>query len=429
MIETKILEILQAEEQAIFEMSDAIWEYAEVRFDTPQSESLYEKYLKAQGFHYQNNVASLRHAFCASYGSEGPCIGLLAEYDALDGLGGGSSVYQPVPSSKAGHACGHNLLGTGALMAAVVLKQLIAEGYIKARICLFGCPAEESGYGKAIMANHQVFKACDFALTWHPHYINALWTGKTLAVKQASFEFKGLASHAALSPHLGRSALDACELMNIGVNYLREHIENEERIHYAYVNAGGEAANVVSAQASTYYFVRARNQEKVEALYDRVMKVAQGAAMMTETHLNVVEDGMCKDLNVNEVLSNIMYEQFLALGPLQYDAKDQEHLSHYGDHAIPSQAIEKPRYNEQDYVSTDVGDVSWQVPVAQAFIACEPNGCPMHSWQWVDNGTSDVAHKGIRHAAQLLTMTALEAIKPENLANIKQCFNTKKPVQ
>ncbi len=379
-------------------LSDEIWELKEVKFETKESAKQMAKILQEHGFSIEFGVADLENAFVASYGTTGPAVGFLAEYDALEGVG---------------HACGHNLLGTGSALAGIIAKEYQEEFDGSFQVKVYGCPAEESGYGKSIMARAGIFDDVDLVLTWHPNNFTQIWADETLAVRQAEFEFKGIASHAAGAPEVGRSALDACELMNVGVNYLREHVPSSVRMHYAYLDAGGTSANVVQDHAKLYYFVRDETLDGVNDVLKRVEKVAEGAALMTETNLSIAYDGQCQSYNANVVLSNILHESLKTLGPIDFKAKASEYDSR----------ILEPVYHQKGMVSTDVGDVSWVAPTAQAFIACEPILYPMHSIQWAKNGKTDIAHKGIKKAGEVLALTAIKVITNEELLNqVQQSF-------
>lgn len=357
--------------QDLIRLSDAIYDLQEVEFEAEQSAQLISHYLKEQGFTIEAPVAGLKAAFVASYGSGSPVIAILGEYDALDGLG---------------HACGHNLLGTGALGAALLVKDKLPH---QGTIQYIGCPAEESGYGKAIMVKHGVFDHVDAALTWHPHHKTEVWSRPSLAVQQTYFHFKGQSSHAALAPEQGRSALDAAELMNIGVNYLREHVSDHVRMHYSYMDVGGQSPNVVQPTATLNYFVRAPELQELAKVQERVVNIATGAALMSAVTLSIEHGSSCMNFTANQTLSNRLKE-------------------------IIGQAKEND-FDSVEAVSTDVGDVSQVVPTAQVFINCEPYPFPMHSKEWVLNGKSELAYSGIFKSAEVLSQLALELMNDKSL--------------
>lgn len=408
--------------------------------------------LEREGFSVETGVANMAHSFVATYGSGHPVIGILAEYDALGNL----SQVADLGEQKAevtggnGHGCGHNLLGTGALAGAVGIKDLMEEEQLTGTIKLFGCPAEESGYGKAFMARDGIFDCLDVALAWHPMDNSAAWGLSSLAVYQIYYNFKGISAHAAAAPEQGRSALDAAELMNIGVQFLREHIIDEGRIHYAFMDVGGESANVVQPTASLYYFIRAPKLEQAEAIYKRVNKIAEGAALMTETDLEIVFDSACANYLPNQAMTTAMYENLKEYGNLQLTAEDQAYSQRYFDSlddATKAGLVARARqffptateeeitrlatspvlddigplvFSDATSGSTDVGDVSWVCPTAQVLVGCEPQGTPPHSWQWVANGKSSVAHKGLLAAGKTIATTAYDLLtNPELVEQAK----------
>lgn len=421
-----------------FDASDNIWEYAETRFELEKSVQEFLNILKHENFEIELGMAEMENAFIGSYGEGHPVVGILAEYDALSNMGHQENTLNSNEKKEGnGHACGHNLLGMGALAGAVAIKDYMEKYHIKGTLKIYGCPAEESGYGKAFLAKAGYFDDLDFALTWHPNHTTQVWGEKTLAVNQVYFKFKGVSSHASASPHLGRSALDAAELMNVGVNYLREHLEDDVRIHYAYLDVGGSAPNVVQNTSTLYYFIRSKSSHKLKSIYNRVLKVAQGAAMMTETELEVIWDSSCLDFLPNETLSKVMYdsakelEKINLLDSLDYRStlslEEEENITDTLRRYLNEEAMafmDKQSFNpyiapfevgQQGYASTDVGDVSWICPTAQMFVACEPLGTAMHSWQWVSNGKSNMAHQGIAQAAKIISLSALKVMTSDEL--------------
>ena len=434
----QIQQIVDLKKTQFSQRSDNIWEYAETRFELNNSAQEFIEILKHENFNIEHNLAGMEHAFIGTFGHGYPIVGVLAEYDALSNMGHKENSLDPREKTPGnGHACGHNLLGMGALAGAVAIKDYMEKYDIKGTIKIFGCPAEESGYGKAFLAKSNYFDDLDFALTWHPNHTTQVWGEKTLAVNQVYFKFKGISSHASASPHLGRSALDAAELMNVGVNYLREHLEDDVRIHYAYLDAGGVSPNVVQDSSTLYYFIRSKSSNKLKKIYNRVLKVAQGAALMTETELEVIWDSSCLDFVPNENLSRVMYDSAKELDDINlYDTLDyrstlsseeEENIldklnSYLSDEEMAF--MKKQSFNpfiapfevgQQGYASTDVGDVSWICPTAQMFVACEPLGTAMHSWQWVSKGKSKMAHQGISQAAKIIALSAIKVMTSEYL--------------
>ena len=269
------------------EMSDTIWAYAEHRFQEYKSAALQQAYLEQQGFRIRANLAGEETAFIAEYGAGKPVIAFCGEYDALAGLSQQAGVPRREPLPDQPYGRGHNLLGTGCLAAAAALKaRMEAEG-LTGTVRYYGCPAEENAGGKAFLVREGYFDDCDIALYWHPFAYNQVVYGSSNANFRVFFTFHGTAAHAASAPHLGRSALDAVELMNVGVNYMREHMIDEARVHYAVTDTGGDAPNVVQRQAQVLYAIRAPELGQVRHLYDRIVKIAQGAALMTETTVEI----------------------------------------------------------------------------------------------------------------------------------------------
>jgi aminobenzoyl-glutamate utilization protein B len=452
----ELIGLIDAKAKIFADVSDKIWGYAETRFDLAKSANLLIGTLEREGFEVERGVSGMKHAFTATYGGGSPVIGILAEYDALSNLSQASDATEkkPLTLGGSGHGCGHNALGTGALAAAVGLKDFLAasRGGAGGTIKLFGCPAEESGSGKAFMARGGVFDGTDIMLTWHPWSETRIWGSSSLANYQVYFHFKGVSSHAAASPELGRSALDAAELMSVGVNYLREHIIQDARVHYAYTDAGGISPNVVQPNASVLYFIRAPKSAQVRGIFERVVDIAKGAALMTGTKMEIEWDSACSEYIVNDALGRVMYENMRELGDLKYSASETDYARGYTaalpdgtadgvaeiiKRSFPDIDPDKAKAMASEPVqgelfpyamsddamkgSTDVGDASWIAPTAQALVTCYPTGTASHSWQWVATGKSSILHKGMIHAAKIMAMTALDAIdSPEIVAEAKR---------
>ena len=279
------LDAIEKEQNTILHVADEIWDYAELSLQEFRSAKLYCEVLKQEGFRVEEGVCGIATAFAASFGSGRPHIGILAEYDALSGLSqqGGQLVHAERTPGGTGHGCGHNLLGAGALAAAIGVKAWLEQTGCPGTVTLYGCPGEEGGAAKAFMARDGLWKQLDAALTWHPEDCNEVITGGSNACIQVQYTFHGVASHAAGAPELGRSALDAVELMNIGVQFLREHMTDDARIHYAILDAGGRSPNVVQSASTVLYMVRSKHVAEAVKLQARVDKIADGAALMTET--------------------------------------------------------------------------------------------------------------------------------------------------
>jgi len=424
-------------------LSDRIWEMPEIAYNEYNSVAEHTAMLEAEGFRITKDLAGIPTAVMGEAGDEGPVIAILGEYDALPGLSQEAGIAEPKPrpGDGMGHGCGHNLLGSASLMAAAAVKDWLAENGIKGRVRYYGCPAEEGGAAKAFMVRAGCFDDVDIAITWHPMPFAGVNDAMSLANTRMDFTFTGRASHAAAAPHLGRSALDAVELMNVGVNYMREHMPSDARIHYAMIETGGVAPNVVQARAKVRYAVRARDLTEMNALNERVRKVAQGAALMTETTVHVEVISAVSNLMANTPLDRTMQDNLLRLGPPPFDAEDRKFAdeiratltdadiaSHYRRAGLPIRKdqpladfiVPLGLRGEPMLGSTDVGDVSWKVPLVQADGATVAIGTPFHSWQLTAQGKSPLAKKGMVHVAKVMAGTAVDALKnPAIIAQAK----------
>ncbi|MFB9951938.1 M20 family metallopeptidase [Rhizobium puerariae] len=429
-----ISDLIDKRSAGFISMSDSIWDMPELSFGEHHAAGLLIDALEKEGFRIERGVAGMPTAFVAEFGEDGPVIGLLGEYDALAALSqeAGVASRSPVEQGGSGHGCGHNLLGVGALMAAVAVKDYLHANGLRGRVRYYGCPAEEGGGGKVFMARAGLFDDLAFALTWHPGPAFGLKSYPALSLLQARFTFEGRAAHASWAPHLGRSALDALELMNVGVNFLREHMPPDARIHYAITNAGGLAANVVQADAESLYIVRSPVITDAKALFERVQAVAEGAALMTGTRMTVRVTQGYSNVLLNDELERAMYQSLEQLGPVPFDDIDRqlageiretltdEDVAFYERNFGPmgnSPLYDRIMPNERQNLSgtTDVGDVSWIVPTGQFWGACFAIGTPFHTWQLVAQGKSSAAHKGMVHTAKAMALTAVTMLEPERI--------------
>jgi aminobenzoyl-glutamate utilization protein B len=419
-------------------LSDHIWDFAELKFNEYRSSDLLAATLEENGFRVRSGIAEMETAFIGEYGSGKPIIAFLGEFDALAGMSQVSGIARekPIAPELSGHGCGHNLLGVGSLLAAIALAKHLEQNGLPGTVRYYGCPGEEGGSGKTFMVRAGAFDDVDAALTWHPAPFNGVRSTNNLAVLEYYYRFKGVAAHASNSAHLGRSALDAVELMNVGVNFLREHMPQDCRVHYAITDAGGRAANVVQAKAEVLYLIRAPEIAQALALAARVEKVAHGAAMMTETEVEIVFDTASTNLLPNLTLEGAMHQKMVVLGPVLFDDADvafaQKIQDTFTDEAIKSsirlyrmkgdvfsnskidgrpplhmglrQFEGEPHFRSG---STDVGDVSWVVPTAQCWTPAWAIGTNPHTWQVVAQGRSAAAHKAMAHAAKTLAATGL----------------------
>lgn len=432
-------------------LSDRIWDLAELKFEERQSSQTLATALQDNGFAVRRGVAGMDTAFIGEFGSGKPVIAFLGEFDALAGMSqaAGLAEARPLASGGTGHGCGHNLLGVGSLMAAIALAKYLKDAGLSGTVRYYGCPGEEGGSGKTFMVRAGLFDDVDAALTWHPAPFNGVRSTNNLAVLEYYYRFKGIAAHAANAAHLGRSALDAVELMNVGVNFLREHMPQDCRVHYAITDAGGRAANVVQAQAEVLYLIRAPEMRQALDLAARVEKVARGAAMMTETDVEIIFDTASTNLLPNITLETAMHQIMVGLGPVAFDAADiafaKSIQETFTDEAIRSSIrlyqIKADVFSNEridgstplhlglrDFEghshfragSTDVGDVSWVTPTAQCWTPAWAIGTNPHTWQVVAQGKSPAAHKAMAHAAKALAATGLSLMtSPDLLAAAK----------
>lgn len=416
------------------QLSDKLWEYAEPGMREYKSAGAYAEFLKNEGFTVNEKICGMDTAFEGVYGSGSPVICFLAEYDALSGLNQRANIFNQEKDSDSdtGQGCGHHLLGVGSLYGACLYKEYLEKNGLSGTVKFVGCPGEEAGSGKTYLARDGYFDDCDIALTWHPGIFNQVVTGSSQSCTAIYFKFKGIASHAASAPHLGRSALDAAELMNVGVNYLREHMEDSDRVHYAYIDAGGKAPNVVQNLTILKYFVRSKNNHDCSSLTERVINCAKGAALMTGTEVEVIFDEGLSNTISNQTLENVLFETMKEDYDLSYGLDECEYLSKYKssfdgkiniplmvkdehklkedikNNVICSYIIEKEHHDICQMGSTDVGDVSWCVPTGQFNTACFAYGASGHSWQWVAQGKSSVADKGMKYAGRVLCDAAIK---------------------
>lgn len=432
-----ILDAIDAHRDDLIALADRVWATPELLYGEFASCAAHVETLHAKGFRVTENLAGIPTAVMGEAGAGGPIIAILGEYDALPGLSQVAGIAEPMPLTAGGngHGCGHNLLGSAALLAACAIKDWLAQTGTPGRVRYYGCPAEEGGAAKTFMVRDGAFAGVDAAITWHPDCMTRVDDPESLANTRMDFEFTGRASHAAASPHLGRSALDAVELMSVGVNYLREHMVNGARIHYAYLDAGGTAPNVVQAKARVRYSIRALELADMLALVERVKDVARGAALMTSTQVDFRVFSAVSNNLVNETMDRAMHAVLQDLGGVPFDAADhayaraiQATLSS-NDIAAPYRGVGmEPREDALcDYIiplrpggekmvgSTDVSDVTWAVPTTEVLVATHAIGTPGHSWQITAQGKSPAAHKGMTHAARAMAMLGQKLIKDSAL--------------
>ena len=439
----------------IIALSDAIWEYAELSMEEYKSAAYYCELLEKEGFTVERELCGIPTAFSGSFGSGSPRIGILGEFDALSGLSqvAGSTQKQSLVPGGNGHGCGHNLLGAGSFGAALAIKKAIEAGALQGTVIFYGCPGEEGCAGKTFMARDGMFRDLDAALTWHPGSTNEVTVGSYAACMQVEYSFHGVASHAAGSPDKGRSALDAAELMHVGVQFLREHMPPHSSVHYSITDGGGVSPNVVQAEAKTVFMVRSETVRKAKELLHRVNNIAQGAALMTDTQVTTRQiDGTASTVS-NEALEQVMYENMQQVPIPAYTQEELTFAQALHDTcpaALPGtlsatnrdirvfveEKTDGGKRAMNDFIipyvpstmstpgSTDVGDVSWLTPTAQFTTATWVSGTPGHSWQNVSLGKTGIAYKGMLQAAKILAGAAADLMEsPALLEKIRKEFN------
>ncbi|WP_232793688.1 amidohydrolase [Siphonobacter sp. SORGH_AS_0500] len=422
----KVISSLQDKTDYYGAISQKIWDYAEVGYQETKSSALLQAELKKAGFSIESGVAGIPTAFIATYGSGKPVISILAEYDALPGLAQEATPERKViEGQRAGHACGHHLFGTGSSAAAIAVKDWLKQSGKTGTIKLIGTPAEEGGSGKVYLVRDGIFNDTDVALHWHPGDANAANPSSSLANISGKFRFKGIAAHAAAAPERGRSALDGVEAMNDMVNMMREHIPQDTRIHYI-ITKGGEAPNVVPDFAEVYYYARHKDRSILQNVWKRITKAAEGAALGTETQMELEVIGGVYNLLSVDALSSVMHKNLEAVGGFTYTPAEQQFAdkisetfgASFGSLPKRGTAQQIAPYSAASLLgsaSTDVGDVSWVVPTVGLTTATWVPGTAAHSWQAVAAGGTSIGVKGMMVAAKTLALTAIDLYNDPSL--------------
>jgi aminobenzoyl-glutamate utilization protein B len=434
----QIWRFVEAKHEPFCALSDQVWDTPELNFAEYRSAAAHRAMLEREGFRVTAGLAGIATAMVGEAGEGGPVIAILGEFDALPGLSQCASVaaHAPIEPDGNGHGCGHNLLGAASMLAATAVKDYLAAHRLPGRVRYYGCPAEEGGSAKGFMVRAGAFADVDIAISWHPAAFMGVNNPVSLACNELEFHFTGRAAHASSAPHQGRSALDAVELMNVGVNYMREHMPSTARIHYAIIDGGGPAPNVVQAKAAVRYLIRARDLQQLHALLKRVEKIAQGAALMTETQVRSQIISGDANLVGNTALEALMHRHVERLGPPPFDEADrafaaeiqatlteEDIASSFARFGLKPRkgvalcdVVFPPESGDGTFVgSTDVGSVSWVVPTVQLRGATYAIGTPGHSWQLVAQGKTPAAHKGLAHAAKVMAGTAVDLIADPRL--------------
>jgi aminobenzoyl-glutamate utilization protein B len=432
-------EWIENNKSRIIEISDKIWEFAELGLVEFKSSSLLADELEKNGFKVERGIAEMPTAFIATWGEGKPVIGIMGEYDALPGLSQKRTPWkEPLETGKPGHGCGHNIHGSSGMAAAIAVKETMEKFKIKGTIKFFGCPAEENFSGKVYMVRDGCFKDVDAVISHHPDSMYHVSMFSSLAINSAKFHFYGIASHAGASPEHGRSALDAVELMNIGVNYLREHIIQDARVHYI-IEKGGDQPNIVPSYARSWYYVRAPERDQVEFIYNWVLDIARGAAVMTKTDLKVEFIDGLYNVIPNRTIAGLIVKNMREIGLPSYSNEDLKFAEEIAktitsetkiaqlkkskrpgwekltdklvDDAIPDPWGE----GEVSHGSTDVADVSWQTPTVEFGTATWVLGTPAHSWQAVAQSGVGIGHKSLIFAAKVMAATAIGLLKDRDV--------------
>jgi aminobenzoyl-glutamate utilization protein B len=433
-------------EEHIISLSDRIWEYAELGLMEKKSSSLLAEELESNGFDVKRGVAGMPTAFMAKWSNgDGSTIGLMGEFDALPGLSNRKIPRKdPLRQDAPGHGCGHNIHGVTAVATAIAMQNVMRDGKIKGTIKMYGCPAEENYDGKVFMVRAGLFKGVDACLSHHPGSVNTAGLSSSTAMNSVKFHYYGKTSHAAGSPEQGRSALDAIELMNIGVNYLREHVIDKARIQYI-IEEGGGQPNVVPDYARSWYYIRAPERDQVDHIYTRILKIAEGAAMMTETKLRVEFLTGVYNLLPSKALSGVVVSNMREIGAPNYTPDEVAFAAEIAKSFPKEQKVDNLRKskmpNWERYVyldlvtdildpwnegevsggSTDVSDVSWQTPTMEFGTAAFVIGAPEHSWQTVACSGVSIGHKTLIFAAKTMAGVTIDLLtKPELLARAKE---------
>jgi aminobenzoyl-glutamate utilization protein B len=425
-------------ESRLTEMSDAIWEYAELGYVEFKSAKLLADELESHGFKVERGVAGIPTAFVGIWGKGKPVIGVMGEYDALPGLSQKvSPIKEPIEVGEPGHGCGHNIHGTSGLGGAIALRYAMEETGLKGTVKFFGCPAEEMLSGKVWMVREGVFDGVDAVISHHPSSMNTAGLSSSNANNAVKFHYRGKTSHAAGSPEQGRSALDAVELMNIGVNFLREHVIQDARIHYV-IEEGGGQPNVVPGYARSWYLIRAPERDQLEPIYERILKIAEGAALMTETELEVEFIKGIYNKVPSLTLSKVVTANMREIGAPTYTAEEMAFAGKVSESISEASKrttlwkTKRPGWEdlmtvlmdgsvpdawndgEVSHGSTDVSDVSWMTPTMEFSTATYILGTPGHSWQNVAFSGMSIGHKSLFYASKIIASTAIDLLtKPE----------------
>ncbi|NDV16597.1 amidohydrolase [Muricauda sp. TY007] len=425
---------VEKHKENLIKISDSIWALAETAFEESISAELLADYAEENGMTVTRGVANIPTAFIATYGSGSPVISVLGEFDALPGLSQNTvPTKDPRIEGEPGHGCGHNMFGAASLGAAIAIKEQIEAGNIKGTVKFFGTPAEEKFFGKVWMVEAGLWDDVDVNVSWHPSAEIEADVQSGLSLIDFMIEFYGQAAHASSDPWNGRSASDALELYTTGINYYREHIKPTSRIHY-HIQDGGQVVNVVPDYARLWVRVRDPKRDVMLPTFERVKAMAEGAAIMANVDYKYSLISGIYETLVNREGGKIMQNNLELLGPITYT---EEEIT-YGK-AI-QEATGKPQVGMDGEVhplketeelpgggSTDVGDVSWNVPNINLGVTVAPKGTPWHSWAVVACGGMSIGHKGMIYASKAMGMTMLDLFDdPKLVEKVKEEYKTRK---
>jgi aminobenzoyl-glutamate utilization protein B len=412
-----------------------IWDFAELGYQEDQSSALLQKTLGDAGFEMQKNIAGMPTGFTATYGSGKPVLVIVGEFDALPGLSqaSGNPERKPLKDGAPGHGCGHNLFGTASAAAAIAVKDWMIQTKQPGTLRYYGTPAEEGGGGKVYMVRAGLLKDVDAVVSWHPGDANGVTAGTTLATITATFKFRGTAAHAAAAPDKGRSALDAVEAMDYMVNMMREHVPQETRIHYV-IKKGGVASNIVPDYAEAEYQARHPDMRVLNGIWERIIAASKGAAMGTGT--TVEHEIVTSYWNVlsNETLAQVQHKNLLRVGGFEYTPEEQAFAEKLRATVLGAttpmsahEAVQPLLVGGVGSASTDMGDISWNVPTVQLTAATFVPGVPAHSWQAVACTGMSIGYKGMMVAAKTIALTTAELFQsPATLQKARDEFEKKR---
>lgn len=429
-----IIASVEHHEEALIKISDSIWALAETAFEEQHSSKILADYAEKNGFTVERGVAGIPTAFVATYGSGSPVISVLGEFDALPGISQKAQpTKDPLNEGAAGHGCGHNLFGAASLGSAIAVKELIEQGKLKGTIKFMGTPSEEKFFGKIWMVREGIWDGVDVNISWHPSAETEADVQSTLALVDFKVEFFGQAAHASMDPWNGRSASDALELYTNGINYYREHIKPTVRIHY-HIQDGGQVVNVVPDYSRLWVRVRDSKRSGMMPVYERVQKMAEGAAIMANVDYKISLISGIYETLVNRSGGEIMQKNLELLGPISYTAEETT----FGKKIQEGTGKEQVGMDSNIYPlkesrenpgggSSDVGDVSWNVANINLGVTTAPKGTPWHSWAVVACGGMSIGHKGMAYAAKAMGMTMVDLFEnPKLVEKVKAEYKERK---